>query len=217
MLSSLAQAQYKNPNNLPQCPQIDSSKFIHFGTGGRTEKWTNCWGRYVAELNDVYKGDIFEGEWQNGKPHGQGTYYYLADNKAKGDKHVGEYRNGQPNGQGTYTFFATGEKYVGEFKDGKQDGQGTSKVPNGDWYSGEFKNGMKHGYGTYYYLLNNAFKGDIYIGEWRDNKINGLGILTKANGTRFEGIGKTTTSSVKQKLTYLHLTTMLLPALTVPT
>jgi hypothetical protein len=204
-----------NPNKLPLCPEVDYSKYKHAGAGGRTEKWNKCWGRYVLDLNDAYKDDIFEGEFKNGVPNGKGTYFYLANNKFKGDihegeyvdgvrnglgtyfylanninkgdKYVGEYRNGQQSGQGTY-LFASGEKYVGEFKDGNRNGQGTNWFTNGDWYSGEFKNNIKHGHGTYYYLANNSAKGDVYTGEYKDDKINGLGILTKANGKRLEGI-----------------------------
>ena len=33
----------------------------------------------------------------------------------------------------------------------------------------------KHGKGIYYYLANNEFKGDIFIGEYKDNKRNGQG------------------------------------------
>jgi len=40
----------------------------------RFAKWTNCWGRYKVELDATFKGDVFEGEWLNGWPHGQGTH-----------------------------------------------------------------------------------------------------------------------------------------------
>ncbi len=158
-----------NSNKLTPCPPVDYSKNSHSGLGGRTEKWNNCFGRYVAELNDNFKGDVLEGEWQGGYLNGWATYYYLANNKNKGDKYVGEYRNSNIHGQGTYYYLANNEH-------------------KGDIYSGEFRDGKKNGHGTYYYLANNAYKGDLYIGEWKDDKINGLGILTKSNGKRLEGI-----------------------------
>ena len=104
---------------------VDYSKNTHIGAGGRTEKWHNCWGRYKAELNDAYKGDVLEGEWRNGELSGQGTYTF-----ADGKKYVGEYKDGKYHGQGTYTF-ADGDKYVGEFKDGGRNGQGTLTYASG--------------------------------------------------------------------------------------
>lgn len=81
-LSAFAQAQQRK---LPPCPPVDYSKNTHTGVGGRTEKWHNCFGRYVAELNDAWKSDIYEGEFQNGLYNGQGTYYFLANNRFKGN------------------------------------------------------------------------------------------------------------------------------------
>jgi len=114
LVSSTAYGQQVNPNGLPPCPKPDMSKKTDIE---RFAKWTNCWGRYKVELTASHKGDVLEGEWMNGNLHGQGTYYFLADNQFKGDKYVGEYKDGKWHGQGTATF-ARGNKYVGEFKDG---------------------------------------------------------------------------------------------------
>ena len=85
-ISSTACGQQVNPKNLPPCPKIDVSATYDVGVGGRTGKWTNCWGRYKVELDATHKGEVLEGEWLNGWLHGQGTYYYLAYNQFKGDK-----------------------------------------------------------------------------------------------------------------------------------
>ena len=45
----------------------------------------------------------------------------------------------------------------------------------GDKYVGEYKDGKMHGQGTYYYLADNKFKGDKYVGEYKDDKRNGQG------------------------------------------
>ena len=42
-------------------------------------------------------GNKYEGEWQDDKPNGHGTFIW-----ADGDKYEGEYRNDKPNGHGTY-------------------------------------------------------------------------------------------------------------------
>ncbi len=181
-LSAFAQAQSK----LPPCPKPDYSKNVHLGVGGRTEKWHNCYGRYVAELNDANKGDVYEGEFQNGWFNGQGAYYYLANNKFKGDKYEGEFRNGFHNGQGTYYFLANnqfkGDKHVGEYRDGKKHGHGTYYFANGEKHVGEYKDEKKHGQGVYYFA-----NGDKYLGEFKDDKSNGQGTYTFATGEKYVG------------------------------
>lgn len=42
--------------------------------------------------------------------------------------------------------------------------------------------------GTYYYLADNQFKGDKYVGEFRDGKKHGQGTYTSADGRVTEGI-----------------------------
>ena len=125
-LTAYAQAQQ---SKLPPCPSVDYSKNTHIGIVGRTGKWHNCFGRYALELNDSLKGDLFEGEFQNGLPNGQGSYFFLANNQFKGDKYVGEFKDGKYNGLGSYTY-ANGDKYVGEFKDGKYNYQHTYTFNN---------------------------------------------------------------------------------------
>ena len=97
-------------------------------------------------------GDKYVGELKDGKRHGRGTLYYLADNQFKGDIYVGEFKDGKWHGQGTYTYGSkskwAGDKYVGEFKDGRKHGQGTAtyadgRVKEGIWEYGEFKYAKK--------------------------------------------------------------------------
>ncbi len=125
-----------NTSKLPPCPKPDYSKTNDHGIGGRTEKWHNCYGRYVIELTASNKGDEVEGEWRNGllngkvtynhnnnggryvgefkdgQRHGLGTFFYLADNQFKGDIYFGEYENGVPKGQGIL-FKADGRRIEG--------------------------------------------------------------------------------------------------------
>jgi hypothetical protein len=175
-INSLAHAQQTNPNKLPLCPKPDYSKSFDVGVGGRTEKWTNCWGRYQVEFQKKHLGNVFEGEWLNGIGNGYGMYTY-----GNGHKYVGKFKEGKFHGQGTYTF-TNSEKYVGEFKEGKVHGQGTHTYSNGDEYIGEFKDDKENGFAT----LNYA-NGNKYIGEFKDGKINGLGTYTEADGSRYAG------------------------------
>jgi hypothetical protein len=209
-----AKVNLPNPSNnrvtnadrstMPTCPQLDYSKAYDLGIGGKTEKWTNCSGRFDN------KGEVLEGEWLNGLLHGRGTYifsngdkyvgefkegkkhgrgifYHLEDDQWKGDKYVGDYKDDKRSGQGTYTY-AGGDKYVGEYRDGRPNGQGTYTHAGGNKYVGEFKDGNKHGQGTFYYQENDQWKGDKYVGEYKDNKRNGQGTYTFADGRKQEGI-----------------------------
>ena len=86
--------------------------------------------------------DKYEGEFKNGKHHGQGKYTTY-----NGIIYEGEHKDGLRNGQGTETNVR--EKYVGEWKDGWRNGQGTLTSYHGSKYIGEWKND-KEWNGTYY-------------------------------------------------------------------
>ena len=165
-------------SKLPPCPKPDYSKSTH---NERFGHWHNCHGRYRAELNDKNRGDVYEGEFQNGAFNGQGTYTL-----ANGEKYVGEYKDGQYHGRGSYQF-SDGDKYVGEYRDGKFNGQGTYTFANGSKYTGEFREGSFHGYGNYYHNNPGENKGDRYVGEFKAGKYHGHGTYTFVNGNRFVG------------------------------
>jgi hypothetical protein len=143
---------------------------------GDVSMWTDCFGTTTHP-----SGNKYVGEYKDGRRDGQGTFFFLVDDKFKGDKYVGEYKDGKPNGQGTYTF-ATGNKYVGEFKDDKPNGQGTYTLANGDKYVGEYKDDKRNGQGTYTFA-----NGNKYVGEYKDDKRNGQGAFTLANGDKYVG------------------------------
>lgn len=52
-----------------------------------------------------------------------------------GDVYLGEFRDGKATGRGTITF-ASGGKYDGEFRNGVRHGKGTFTIANGESYSG---------------------------------------------------------------------------------
>ena len=57
---------------------------------------------------------MYEGEYKDGKRHGQGTYTWSG-----GYKYEGEYKDGEIDGKGTQTF-SDGRKWTGEFRKNKR-------------------------------------------------------------------------------------------------
>lgn len=142
-LISVLADEIKNINKLQPCPNIEISNTKDFGSGSRTEKWNNCWGKYTIEFRLSHKGDVYEGEWVDGQPNGKGNYFHLADNQFKGDKYSGDIKEGKKSGLGV-NYYANGNKYIGEFKDGRRHGQGKfiyadgRPTNEGNWLDGKF-------------------------------------------------------------------------------
>ena len=120
-------------------------------------------------------GDIFEGEWKEGKRH-QGTYTH-----SNGDLYEGDWKEGKRHGHGTY-IESEGDKYVGGWKEGKKHGQGTYIGSEWDKYVGGWKEDEEHGLGTKTWS-----DGDIYEGDWKEGKRHGLGTYIESEGVKYVG------------------------------
>jgi hypothetical protein len=101
--------------------------------------------------------DVYVGEEKNGVPHGKGKMVY-----ANGDVYEGEWFDGKKNGQGISYYLLLGElfkSYEGTWKEDKKEGFGISYYyfPNTKEYEGNWKNDNKHGYGIFYETLNANF------------------------------------------------------------
>lgn len=123
---------------------------------------------------------VYEGDFKNGKPHGQGTMDY-----GGGEKYVGSFANGAENGKGilykgdtqkevtylngqlvvqqkqTVAIGANAIQYDGgmECTGNCFDGQGTARFPSGNVYTGNFKNGLFHGMGKMVFAGGNVLDG----------------------------------------------------------
>ena len=99
-----------------------------------------------------------DGEWKDGKKHGQGAYTFpsratmkceFKDDKIhqgvatspNGDRYEGEWKDMAFHGQGVLTM-PWGERYEGQCKDDKRHGQGVYTFADGSKNEGEFKNGI---------------------------------------------------------------------------
>jgi hypothetical protein len=100
-------------------------------------------GTFYANSRGTFKfvnGDVYVGDWKDGKHYGQGTF-----KNADGDVYVGEWKNGKRHGLGTLKW-ADGDVYVG------------------DWEDGEFVNGsILHGLSIYRRADGNVY----FMGEWK--------------------------------------------------
>ncbi len=124
-----------------------------------------------------WSGALYEGQWVDNRPHGEGTLTW-----PDGLEYSGEFKDGRREGWATVTW-PDGHKYLGEYKNDKITGQGTFTWANGDKYEGEWENGRRQGQGTF-----TAADGSKYAGEWKDDLGDGKGVLFLANGESYEGL-----------------------------
>ena len=164
--------------------------------------WNGCVGELtlLEGMTPVNTGDFYEGEWQNGKPDGQGkvtfkdgTGYYhgsLKNGQAHGDgvlantsgyKYVGEWQNDKRNGKGIETRSGV-EQYIGDFKDDERHGEGELIFSNGAKLSVTWVKGLADGYGIHTHK-----DGTQYVGQFKDNNYHGQGSWTHANGNNYTG------------------------------
>jgi len=101
------------------------------------------------------------------------------------------------NGNGQYDF-DNGSTYTGEFEDGKPHGRGTLYFYeindfNEREYVGDFRYGRYDGVGKLEFISTNPTidnKKLTYIGEFKEGKRNGRGILTDSYGNKYDGYFK---------------------------
>lgn len=137
---------------------------------------------YELEGQGVYyfhkKMIEYQGEWKNGKKHGFGTLYYR-----NGDIYEGEWQNNLMHGKGSVKFI--GGSLKGCWTNGKMEGKFTytnyfKNVVSTDIYSDDklVENVKEVAYDKNRKNEEIHFKdGSLYIGEVKNNKPNGVGIL----------------------------------------
>ena len=100
---------------------------------------------FIINMNNGHyidaNGNIFDGEYNDGKFNGHCKYTFT-----NGNIYEGEYKDGKFNGSGK-KMYANGNVYQGNYKDGKLNGYGKFIWANGGVYEGEYKDGKKHGRG----------------------------------------------------------------------
>ena len=156
--------------------------------------------------------DVYEGNWEKGKMHGRGKYYFYDSQKEKfsssyegtfvnnrfegtgvrkySDRtiYIGQWQNGMRTGNGGF-WFVDGSYFWGIWRFDKMV-RGMLRLQNGDIYDGEFKDGVFEGYGKYHWKSDGSFfeglfkEGKCFSGTkvFPDGKIN---IVKDGNSTGF--------------------------------
>ncbi|KAL9663814.1 hypothetical protein QQ045_019205 [Rhodiola kirilowii] len=114
-------------------------------------------GVYEGEFQVFSNGDVYEGEFHNGKCSGSGVYYYSMSGKYEGDWIDDKY-----DGHGVETW-ARGSRYRGQYRQGLRHGIGVYRFYSGDVYAGEWSSGQSHGCGAAYTCAD----GSKYVGEFK--------------------------------------------------
>ena len=123
-------------------------------------------------------GDVYEGEFMNGKWHGHGQ---LMDSKMH-LKYDGAWKYGVKHGFGNC--IDDRGQYIGDFVKGLKHGEGELVFYNQDRYIGEFMDDLFNGHGKYISSDGRV----IYDGEWRNGMRCGEGKMFLGNGEYFQGM-----------------------------
>ena len=152
----------------------------------------------VYNNNDLNNVQIYNGEMNyDNQRHGEGkltTTKFVRlgtwrndkftgwgiESKRNGESLEGRYVNGLVNGKGIF-INKEGDKYIGDFIDSRKHGKGELVTKN-IRYIGEFKNNKMDGKEKIKFI-----EGHEYEGEFFNNQMNGFGIFKWNNGDSYEG------------------------------
>ncbi|RHY28177.1 hypothetical protein DYB32_006170 [Aphanomyces invadans] len=118
--------------------------------------------RYSFHSHDPYPKSLLPAQFQDGVPHGQGTWQF-----ADGATYEGMMVDGRICGQGRYVS-STGVVEEGEFLDGQLHGEGLREEPNGHVEEGMFVHGVLDGYGTQRTKHQDVYEGS-FESAWADH------------------------------------------------
>lgn len=90
---------------------LNSKSSSSDGSGCVSGDCENGYGVY--KFSDDWEGDVYKGNFKDGKRHGYGIYSW-----SEGSKYEGNWSNGYQHGEGKYTF-ADGEETEGEWSNGE--------------------------------------------------------------------------------------------------
>lgn len=131
-----------------------------------------------------YRGGMYDGDIEEGVPHGKGLLTYSTQHT-----YDGEWNKGNSHGKGIATGTITSGSHKGQFKydgywlDDMMAGRGKFTWPNGDVYDGDWSNDKPNGMGIYTFKESGA----RYVGQMKDGKRHGYGTYNFKDGSKYEG------------------------------
>ena len=169
------------------------------GYWSKFDKWWSVYGDYNGQGTFTWSnGQKYVGKYKDGEMDGLGTLTY-GKGKWEGDRYVGEFKFGNFHGQGIYTF-RDGEKIIGKFVEGKEweteyfhkDGEIIGMYVNGEKSVNQIMilfHSERNGEWDWF-EDGNEEKDGKYVGEIKNGKPNGLGIINYNDGTKKAGLWK---------------------------
>jgi hypothetical protein len=132
-------------------------------------------------------GDIIIGTAKNGIWEGNGFCLFKDGAADFSSVYLGGWSNGKPNCNRCNYYWNSGHKYIGSWSAGLRNGGGTLyfyklAADLGDLYEGNWVNDKMEGKGIYYYS-----NGERYEGELKSDKVNGTGTYFYADGSKYIG------------------------------
>lgn len=128
---------------------------------------------------ELQNGDVYSGEMVDGRPQGYGVSQSAPSNSGVLEYYAGAHDNGLSQGLGVYAVEEAGREsivYAGEWSRGTISGRGVMNLGGGVTVTGEFLDGRTAGV-----AIAESPEGR-YEGEWRDDNVDGLGVLWNLNG-----------------------------------
>eukprot|EP00291_Cryptomonas_curvata_P014417 CAMPEP_0172152176 /NCGR_PEP_ID=MMETSP1050-20130122/681_1 /TAXON_ID=233186 /ORGANISM="Cryptomonas curvata, Strain CCAP979/52" /LENGTH=453 /DNA_ID=CAMNT_0012820447 /DNA_START=26 /DNA_END=1384 /DNA_ORIENTATION=- len=170
-----------------------------FGGG---ESYFGLWRDHEPHGHGMFRwfdGDMYFGEWSGGLFEGYGVYQYGPLGAYAYDSYNGAYYQGMRQGTGIYTFSGKNEAdlqrhrgsgvYIGEWLKGMMHGLGLLNYEDGEYYIGTWKLDKKDGIGVYMWGASSQVSaGDKYEGQFRNGLPHGSGRTLYADGGWHKGL-----------------------------
>lgn len=150
-------------------PFLKETKIIFDGSLTLEGKVCNS-GSGIGKLTDC--DGIYEGEFLEVLPHGNGIKKYFNE-----DVYKGNWKHGKMQGYGKYIYAADGNVYEGDWIDGKKHGRGKLTIANRGVFEGHYIDGKLYGE-----VKATSTNGAVFEGHFVDNKKHGQAKKTFANG-----------------------------------
>ena len=172
---------------------IEGKGKFFFPTGSTYEgEVKECLRDGYGKYENIKEKISYEGYWKKGLKHGYGKL------KKPNLLYEGNFKNGIINGEGKIKWLKTNNYYNGNFVNNLCEGFGFMIWKKKNYYqkyTGNFEKNIQNGFGINVYYeftkknYNKMFR-NRYIGEWKDGKREGFGIMFYFNGEEFIGFWK---------------------------